>query len=454
MTDAPLIQRTSDSALLSRYCASKDQDAFRQLVERHLGWIYGTAVRLTHDPALADDVAQGVFLALTANAAKLSSHQNLAGWLFEAARFGSLTALRQRRRQKERERMASQQPASDRLSDLDRADLADHLDNAVHKLSHADRTLILAHFYEQLGIEEIAGRMNITRAAAQKRLERAIDKLRDRLGARQPTQSFAGALAAIAAVPAPRHLTAALLAGKATPAVIALSSSIHWLLGLGAKVIWVAITVSFVAATLTVVAVQHRATAPPPAPTVSIAAPATTPSGTPTGDVFGTDGKPLANADVVVTAFDRGAERVIARTRTDANGRFTLPSTIDPHYAYAYLPGIGISQSGRQQDLPLRLQMAPAADVQITLVDPAGAPAANIPVRPTRINFRDNAPPIFFNSSRSSPPKSVILSSRHDRRPWPMHSPWPAAQMPNCASTSTTSLIRPPPFPNQVITLP
>src|SRR3982751_261837 len=94
-----------DGDLLARYVRLGDQQAFAELVRRHVDWLYSTALRLTGDKALAEDVTQGVFLALSRKAPTLASRKCLAGWLFQATRYGAQTLLRAEFRRKERESM-------------------------------------------------------------------------------------------------------------------------------------------------------------------------------------------------------------------------------------------------------------------------------------------------------------------------------------------------------------
>ena len=66
-----------DAELLRRYAAEKSEEAFAELVRRHLDLVYSTALRqLAGDTHLAQDVAQGVFTALARKAATLT------GWLY------------------------------------------------------------------------------------------------------------------------------------------------------------------------------------------------------------------------------------------------------------------------------------------------------------------------------------------------------------------------------------
>lgn len=50
----------TDAELLHRFAATADELAFRKLVERHAGMVYGVALRIVGDAAMAEEIAQGV----------------------------------------------------------------------------------------------------------------------------------------------------------------------------------------------------------------------------------------------------------------------------------------------------------------------------------------------------------------------------------------------------------
>jgi len=48
----------TDQELLREYAEQDSQAAFRELVERHLGLVYSTALRQVRDAQLAEDISQ------------------------------------------------------------------------------------------------------------------------------------------------------------------------------------------------------------------------------------------------------------------------------------------------------------------------------------------------------------------------------------------------------------
>ncbi len=77
----------NDAQLLQSFAKQKSEAAFRTLVERHLPLVFGTARRMTGENALAEDIAQTVFILLSRKASRLGRNIVLSGWLYRTTRF-------------------------------------------------------------------------------------------------------------------------------------------------------------------------------------------------------------------------------------------------------------------------------------------------------------------------------------------------------------------------------
>ena len=90
----------TDSKLLRRFVDQRQQEAFAQLVRRHVNLVYAAALRhVRGDRHRAEDITQEVFIDLARKAAALAHHPSLAGWLYSSAHFAvSLAAASQSRR--------------------------------------------------------------------------------------------------------------------------------------------------------------------------------------------------------------------------------------------------------------------------------------------------------------------------------------------------------------------
>jgi len=67
------VNSLTDQRLLRDYAARRSEAAFAELVRRHVDFVYSAAVRMVRDAHLAEDVTQGVFVALAQNARQLTS---------------------------------------------------------------------------------------------------------------------------------------------------------------------------------------------------------------------------------------------------------------------------------------------------------------------------------------------------------------------------------------------
>ena len=93
-----------DAESLWRYYEDASQEAFTELVGRHINLVYFTALRVVGGNAhLADDVSQRVFSDLARKAASLKGRTVLAGWLYTGTRYAASQAVRSERRRRTHE---------------------------------------------------------------------------------------------------------------------------------------------------------------------------------------------------------------------------------------------------------------------------------------------------------------------------------------------------------------
>ncbi len=202
----------SDAQLLQAYAVGSEP-AFTELVSRYTDLVYSAALRQVGEPELARDVTQQVFIDLARKAGRLNVRMVLAGWLFRATQFATLNTLRRERRYKARgqEAMSHWQAEPDPVTGWDH--IGPVLDEAVNALSAKDREAVLLRFFKNEDLREIGQRLGISEKAAQKRVSRALDKLRVlliRRGVNTSAALLSGALSANAVQSAPLGLAATL----------------------------------------------------------------------------------------------------------------------------------------------------------------------------------------------------------------------------------------------------
>ncbi|HWD90929.1 MAG TPA: sigma-70 family RNA polymerase sigma factor [Verrucomicrobiae bacterium] len=182
---------TDNRKLLRDYTDSGDEAAFRELVERYIDLVYSTALRRVGDNAvLAEDVTQAVFTDLARKARSLREVEFLGGWLHRHAGFVASNLLRSEQRRQIREQQAVEMNALLDSPDASWQQLAPVLDETIESLEPSDRQAILLRFFERRDFRSIGAALGVTDDAAQKRVSRALDKLRELLAGRGMTLSL------------------------------------------------------------------------------------------------------------------------------------------------------------------------------------------------------------------------------------------------------------------------
>jgi RNA polymerase sigma factor (sigma-70 family) len=196
-----------DDQLLEAYVTERSEAAFRALVQRHLPVVQGVARRQPGiDAHLAADVSQRVFIALARKAHGLREHATLVGWLYLAARLEAARVVRAEARRRVREATAGSMPdssPSDAPDELPWEQLQPVLDDALAQLGEAERTAVLLRFFSGRSFAEVGRGLKITEEAARKRVERAVEKLRQALGRRGIVSTASALCATLGAHAAP-----------------------------------------------------------------------------------------------------------------------------------------------------------------------------------------------------------------------------------------------------------
>src|SRR5262245_13484645 len=206
--------------LLRAWVDQGSEDAFARLVAQHIDLVYSVALRkVAGDTGLAADITQTVFADLARKARTLSAEGSLSGWLHRHTCFVAATALRGELRRRAREQTAAAMHALDSSPDPEWSRLAPLLDDAVNALGDADRRAILLRFYEQRDLRTVGSVLGVSDDSAQKRVSRALEKLRNwltRRGVRSTSAALATMLGTHSVSAAPAGLAATV-----TPVAIA-----------------------------------------------------------------------------------------------------------------------------------------------------------------------------------------------------------------------------------------
>ncbi len=157
---------------------SGDQAAMRALWTRHAPHIDVVVRRLVgHDPDLAADVAQEVWIQIFKALPGFRGDAQFATWAHRIAVNRTLNALRRTKRMAAME-VAVEDDSASVEPEADRALLAASIEEAAAKLAPGARTVFLLHDVEGYTHEEIAAELGITAGGSKSQLFKARAKLR------------------------------------------------------------------------------------------------------------------------------------------------------------------------------------------------------------------------------------------------------------------------------------
>jgi RNA polymerase sigma factor (sigma-70 family) len=189
----------ADEQLLSEFVQSRSEAAFAELVHRHLNLVYSAALRQVRSQPLAEEIAQMVFVDLSRNAHRLAPDTVLTAWLYQVTRRTAIDVIRSETRRALREQIATEMnaindgaPSSSGARDSTWAELEPLLDDAMDALDQTDRAALLLRFFENKSLREVGEALGSSEDAAQKRVSRALDRLRDFFARRGVTVGASG----------------------------------------------------------------------------------------------------------------------------------------------------------------------------------------------------------------------------------------------------------------------
>ena len=227
----------TDSHLLRDYAEDANETAFAELVRRYVDFVYSAALRMVRDSHLAEDVTQSVFVALARSAPQLVTRPVLSGWLHRTAQNIAAQTVRtiERRRTREQEAAAMNELLAS-APDAVWEQISPHLDTALGELDESDRDALLLRYFERKSAREMGQLLGISDEAAQKRVSRAVDRLREffsRRGVKVGASGLVVVITANAVQAAPTALAAAITtticAGTVTGAAITTHIITNWI---------------------------------------------------------------------------------------------------------------------------------------------------------------------------------------------------------------------------------
>ena len=159
--------------------AGGDPSAFESIVREHQGMVFSMAYHFLRNRALAEELAQDVFLSLYQNLSSIKSPAHLVYWLRKVT---SHRCLDQARRQKLRSHLSLEEVREPAVMKPPRdMILSRTLGRLVSSLPEKPRMVVILRYQEDLHPFEIAEVMNMPINTVKSHLRRSLAMLREKL---------------------------------------------------------------------------------------------------------------------------------------------------------------------------------------------------------------------------------------------------------------------------------
>jgi RNA polymerase sigma factor (sigma-70 family) len=214
-----LCSELSDSQLLERFNASRDETAIGVLVRRYGPLVLGVCRKVLHNADAAEDAFQATFLVLVRKTPALAGYQPLGGWLYRVAYRLALRARANdaRRRQCEARAARRRVPIEEQASAP--SDLIVALEVELDRLPSRHRTPLSLCYFEGKTNEQAAQILGCPAGSMSARLAQARERLRCGLARRGFIASSVAITAALAAAESKAAVPLPLLANTVRAAV-------------------------------------------------------------------------------------------------------------------------------------------------------------------------------------------------------------------------------------------
>ena len=169
---------------LVRQARAGSRTAFEALVRRYQKALYLLCFRYVRDHDVAADLAQRSFIRVMEKLEDLREDHTFRSWLFRIGANLSLNHLRDHARFVDEAVAARDEPVSvaDADTQLEKAETAQALRQAVAELPTKQRMTLELRVYEELPFKDIAAALETTEGAAKVNFHYAVRRLRQLLG--------------------------------------------------------------------------------------------------------------------------------------------------------------------------------------------------------------------------------------------------------------------------------
>ncbi len=168
----------------------RDRHAFEAIFDRYSDLVYSTALRVLHDPHLAEDISQEIFVRLWRKPdSYVAERGRFLTWLISVTRNRAVDEIRARGRRQRHETASPEEqerelPAGEAIDPALNAQLAEQrriVHTALAELPPEQRQVIELAFFGGLTQREIADRLSQPLGTVKTRIRLGMQKLRAHL---------------------------------------------------------------------------------------------------------------------------------------------------------------------------------------------------------------------------------------------------------------------------------
>jgi len=157
-----------------------DPEQFADLVRKHQAMVFSMACRYLRNRALAEEIAQDVFLQLYRKLPTLESPQHVLHWLRWVTTHRLIDHSRQEKRRPQSPLEEFPEPAAADRAGIDPL-LSEMLRDLVGALPENARVVMILRYQEDLDPMDIAKELDMPIATVKSHLQRSLALLRDKL---------------------------------------------------------------------------------------------------------------------------------------------------------------------------------------------------------------------------------------------------------------------------------
>jgi RNA polymerase sigma-70 factor (ECF subfamily) len=190
---APIQEATNDAEVMLRVKAGDDA-AFEYLVQKYRRPMVSFMYRMAHNAAVAEDLAQEVFLRVYRSRANYEPSAKFSTWLYRIATNLAVNHARDTRHERPENTVSIDEPDQETGMTVDvpdgtlsaeeqivRRERMAAIRQRVQSLPERQRTAVLMHKYQQMDYRQIAEVLKLSESATKSLLFRAYETLRVQL---------------------------------------------------------------------------------------------------------------------------------------------------------------------------------------------------------------------------------------------------------------------------------